>query len=203
MIPSEEVTGVVLAGGRATRMGGQDKGLLQLADNTIAGRITDQLSTQVADILINANRNIEAYAKLGYKVVSDSLSNFQGPLAGMLTGLHHAKTDWVLTVPCDGPFIDQQYAKRMFEAVSQTSNLIAVATDGNRLQPVYALIHKSLAENLTQFLASGERKIDRWYQQHQFSEVAFPGDNQMFININTPEQLQLSEDSILKNSLCG
>lgn len=192
----ENVTGVILAGGRATRMGGQDKGLIEIAGKTIVERIARQLSTQVPVVLINANRNLDRYQKFGHSVIADELEHFQGPLAGMVTALRSIQNEWLLTVPCDGPFLAGDYASKMMQAADRQSVSLVVASDGKRLQPVYALIRKSLVDSLDAFLQSGERKIDRWYAQQSYAEVPFTDKWQMFTNINTPEQLRDAELSV-------
>ncbi|MGB5708058.1 MAG: molybdenum cofactor guanylyltransferase MobA [Arenicellales bacterium] len=197
---ADNITAVILAGGRATRMGGQDKGLLEVAGKSIVARIASQLSEQVSKILINANRNQDEYEKLGYPVINDSLSNYQGPLAGMAAALAKIDTEWLLTVPCDGPFVAKDYAVRMMQVAEEQSVKLVVASDADRIQPVYALIHIQLLPSMQAFLKSGERKIDRWYAQHPYSIVEFRDREQMFTNINTPEQLAATEDSLKKHN---
>lgn len=192
----ESVTGLILAGGRATRMGGSDKGLLEIAGRPLVRRIADQLATQVDSILINANRNRLDYEQLGYPVIADQRDDFQGPLAGMLSGLRSATTDWVLTAPCDGPYLDHHYASTMLEAAVHQQVRLCVAADSNRLQPVYCLIHHSLADSIEQFLNSGERKIDRWFSAHQHAIVEFDGEPSMFTNVNTPAELVQVEQAV-------
>lgn len=191
--PDADVTAIILAGGRATRMGGRDKGLLTLGGRPLAEHLFRQVSTQVDAVLVNANRNVAQYRKLGCPVIGDTLADFQGPLAGMLAGLNRMDTQWLLTLPCDGPFLAEDYARRMLATALDERHSLAVATDGHRLQPVYALIHRSLARDLENFLATGDRKIDRWYAQHPYSEVSFAGHGEMFINVNTPDDLAALE----------
>ena len=183
------LSAVVLAGGRATRMGGVDKGLIRFLEEPLAVRICAALEPQVTELMINANRNLEQYRRLGYKIVEDKLADYQGPLAGMHAALLEAAHPWLLTIPCDGPFVCADYAARMLDAANAQNAALAVAHDGTRAQPVYSLIHRDLAGSLEQFLRSDERKIDRWHGQHAFAEVDFSGDETMFTNINTPEQL--------------
>ncbi|MXX16719.1 MAG: molybdenum cofactor guanylyltransferase [Gammaproteobacteria bacterium] len=192
---NRKITAIILAGGRATRMGGLDKGLLTLGGRTFAEHLVNQVSSQADRVLVNANRNVEEYRKLGCPVIGDTLENFQGPLAGMLAGLGRMETQWLLTLPCDGPFLAEDYGSRMLKAARGDGHALAVATDGDRLQPVYALIHRSLARSLEDFLAAGERKIDRWYARHPFSEVSFADHSGMFINVNTPDELAALEAS--------
>jgi len=185
----ENITAVILAGGRAARMGGQDKGLIRISGRPIVDRVASQLSTQVTTVLINANRNIDQYQQLGHTVVTDRLENFQGPLAGMAAALNIIESDWLLTAPCDGPFLAKDYAHKMRHCAAENNVQLAVASDGKRLQPVYALINRRLVKSLEDFLQSGERKIDRWYAQHSYATVSFSDQAHMFTNVNTPEQL--------------
>jgi len=187
---STEVTGLILAGGMARRMSGRDKGLIPFHGVAIARRIALQLDSQCGSICINANRNSTEYEKFGFAVFPDQLPDYQGPLSGMLTGLNHIATPWMITTPCDGPFVAADYVSRMKNAVNSSGHCIAVASCENRLQPVYAMINRSLKQSLELFLESGERKIDKWYQQHDYSVVDFSDSPEMFENINTPEQLQ-------------
>ena len=183
------VSAVILAGGRATRMGGTDKGLVELRGVPLVARICTALAPQVAELMINANRNLEHYKELGYKVVRDHLADHQGPLAGMHAALLQAAHPWLLTIPCDGPFVAADYARRMLDAAHGHHVRLAVAHDGERAQPVHSLIHRDLAPDLEQFLHSGERKIDRWHERHAFAEVDFSDYYALFTNINTPRQL--------------
>ena len=187
---SDNITGLILAGGQARRMGGTDKGLIQLAEKTMIHYVIDALHPQVNNILINANRNQNAYEKYGFSVIQDKIDNFQGPLAGMACGLEHCDTDYLVTVPCDGPFLPSHYVETLYNAAVQKSSNISVAHDGVRLQPVYALIHRSLLPDLLTYLASGERKIDRWYDKHHYAIADFSSNQNMFTNINTPEDLK-------------
>lgn len=177
-------------------MGGQDKGLIQVSGRSIVDRVASQLSKQVTTVLINANRNINLYQRLGHAIVNDRLENFQGPLAGMAAALNRIENDWLLTVPCDGPFLAKDYAQRMLRSAEENHVKLAVASDGERLQPVYALINKQLVNSLEIFLKSGERKIDRWYAQHAYATVSFSDQAHMFTNVNTPEQLKEVEREI-------
>ena len=184
------ITGLVLAGGQARRMGGVDKGLIDIHGQTIVERITDKLKDQCADVMINANRNLEQYRQFGYTVIEDRIGGFQGPLAGMLSGLKSIQTEWLITAPCDGPFLSSTYAESMFQAAQSIGAPIAVARDQERLQPVYILLHISTHESLEAFLNSGERKIDRWFSESNFAEAIITDCDDMFENINTPEQLE-------------
>ncbi len=183
------VTGLILAGGQARRMGGMDKGLIELEGRSMISYIIAALKPQVASIMINANRNIGEYEAHGYPVISDEIADYQGPLAGMASGLKHCHTDYIATVPCDGPFLINNYVDILIQAALHAKTNISVGFDGQRLQPVYALIHTQLLEDLNTFLQSGERKIDRWYEKHQFAKADFSEHLNLFTNINTPDDL--------------
>jgi molybdenum cofactor guanylyltransferase len=189
-ITRNDITAVILAGGQGRRMGGQDKGLVSYKNGTLIEYVISGISCQTDNILINANRNIDTYAGFGYPVVEDTITGFQGPLAGFYAAMSAAKTPYILTLPCDGPFVVDSYLQRMLDGLNQSGAELAIASDGERMQPVYALIPVTLQPGLQQFLQQGERKIDRWYQQHQFTLVEFTDENRLFTNINTPEDIQ-------------
>jgi len=188
-IYNENVTGIILAGGKARRMRGQDKGLIEINGKMMIQYVLDALKTQVKGILINANRNVSEYEKFGYPVICDQLKDYQGPLAGIAATMDAAQTKYICTCPCDGPLIAKDLVTRLSYALSSTGEdiNIAVAHDGKRLQPVYALINCKLYKSLLNYLNSGERKIDRWYAEHNFKAVDFSDTQDCFININTPE----------------
>ncbi|EIJ42786.1 molybdopterin-guanine dinucleotide biosynthesis protein A, proteobacterial [Beggiatoa alba B18LD] len=186
----QQITGVILAGGRAVRMGGQDKGLIEINGRKMIEYVIDVLRPQVSTLLINANRHQMEYAHLGEcMVVADNYGNYEGPLAGMLSGLHNAQTEYVLFVPCDSPLITPNLAERLYTGLQTAQADISVATspDG-KLQPVFALIKRQLLTALRQFLADGERKIDRWYQSQAMTVVDFADSPDTFLNINTPAE---------------
>jgi len=192
-ITNENVTGVVLAGGKARRMGGIDKGLIEINGQTMIQYVLDILKPQTKEILINANRNVSAYEEFGYPVITDQLENFQGPLAGIAACMEIATSKYVCTCPCDGPLIANDLVTRLLAALKSNDNnqyTIAVAHDGKRMQPVYALIDCELHTDLLNYLTSGERKIDRWYAQHNYIEADFSDRQECFVNINTPEERQ-------------
>jgi molybdenum cofactor guanylyltransferase len=175
-------------------MDGIDKGLVVLEGRPMISYIIDALRPQVDSILINANRNISTYEEFGFSVISDELEDFQGPLAGMASGLRHCKTDYIATVPCDGPVLPENYVDVLMRAATRANSLISVGYDGNRLQPVYALIHRDLLSDLNEYLDLGERKIDRWYNKHQFAMADFSSSMEMFTNVNTPEDLETASE---------
>lgn len=191
---SEAVTAVVLAGGRATRMGGQDKGLVDLAGRPMIAYVLDALRPQVARVIVNANRNLEAYAAFGCEVVPDIEAGFLGPLAGLATGMAHATTDYVVTAPCDSPLVARDLVQRLYSACIEASADIAAAHDGERLQPVFALARRDLEMDLRRWLASGERKIDRWFARHRLAPVDFSDRADTFVNVNDPGERAALEE---------
>ena len=186
-ITPDQITGVILAGGRGRRLGGQDKGLIPFGGRPLVAWIIAALQPQVGRILINANRNTEAYGALGYPVVGDHLAGYQGPLAGIATAMAVAETPWILTLPCDGPHPPADLAQRLAAALTQTDAEIAVARDAERVQPVHALLPVALAPSLHRYLAAGERRLDAWQAQHRLALVDFSDCPLGFFNLNTPE----------------
>jgi molybdenum cofactor guanylyltransferase len=169
-------------------MGGRDKGLLPYGEGSLAGQVIEALRPQVASMLISANRNVEVYAGFGVPVVQDGLDGYQGPLAGFLAGLEAVRTDYLLTVPCDGPMVADDLAQRLAQGLSQDEAAgIAVAHDGDRLQPVHALLHRRTLPLLRQALASGERSVQRWLGGMNPVIVSFADAASRFDNINTPD----------------
>jgi molybdenum cofactor guanylyltransferase len=179
---------VVLAGGRATRMGGMDKGLVELAGRPMISHVLAALAPQVERVLINANRNHEHYAAFGWPVVADADAGFLGPLAGLAAGMRAASTPLVLTAPCDCPLLAPDLASRLYSALEQERSEIAVPFDGERLQPVFALVKRELADSLAAYLAGGDRKIDRWFAQHRLAQVDFSDRPENFVNVNDPDE---------------
>jgi molybdenum cofactor guanylyltransferase len=188
MIDHKQITALVLAGGKSRRMGGRDKGLLPFGDGLLISHVVDLIRPQVGQVMISANRHTEQYAALGLPVLPDPLADFQGPLAGFLAGLKAMQTDYLLTLPCDGPFLVGDLARRLADGLDTDAGAdIAVAHDGQRLQPVYALLHRRTLPSLQQTLDEGERKIDRWFPRQKFVTVDFSHIPEQFRNINTPE----------------
>ena len=181
------VTGIVLAGGQGRRMGGVDKGLQLLHGKPMVAAVLARLAPQVAEILINANQNLEAYARFGHRVVPDAIGGFAGPLAGLHAGLGAAHHELAVTVPCDSPFLPADLVARLRRAL-QTNDL-AVAKTGAQPHPVFSLVRVSVLGHLARFLASGGRKIDAWYSTLKVVEVPFDDEADAFLNINTREEL--------------
>ncbi|MGF6777933.1 molybdenum cofactor guanylyltransferase MobA [Paraburkholderia sp. GAS334] len=196
-IPTGQITGLVLAGGRGTRMGGLDKGLQRLHGEPLALHVLRRLALQTGPLLISANRHADRYAELGEPfgatVIGDTLPDFPGPLAGLLAGLRAAKTEFVLSAPCDTPNLPADLARHLAEALEANTADIATATTRNvngevSMHPVIALLRTSLADDLAAFLAAGERKVRAWYARHTTVEVAF-ADGRAFYNANSLQEL--------------
>lgn len=184
-----QVSGVVLAGGQGSRMGGVDKGLQPFRGKAMVEHVIERLGPQVGELLINANRNPEAYARFGHRVIADEIAGFAGPLAGFERGLAHAAGDLVVTVPCDSPFLPLDLVARLRAALESAEAQIAVAKTGDQAHPVFCLMQRSVAGSLREFLGSGQRKIDKWYGALRLAEVAFDDEAEAFLNINTREEL--------------
>ncbi len=193
MIARDEVTGLVLAGGRGSRMGGVDKGLQLHRGVPLALQAMLRLAPQVGHVMINANRNLGAYESFGVPVWPDALPDFAGPLAGFLAGLEHCETPWLVTVPCDTPDFPLDLVERLrrhAEAEDAEIALAACPQDGvQRAQPVFCLMRASLLESLVRYTHGGGRKIDRWTALHRAIEVPFD-DPRAFFNANTLAELQ-------------
>ena len=184
-----EITGLVLAGGQGSRMGGVDKGLTPLRGRPLVEHVIERLAPQVGEILVNANRNPDAYAGFGHRVVADDIPGFAGPLAGFERGLAHARGALVATVPCDSPFLPADLVARLRAALEAADAELAVAKTGEQPQPVFCLMRRSVHPSLRAFLSSGQRKIDKWYAALRVVEVAFDDEADAFANINTRDEL--------------
>ncbi|MGQ0656854.1 MAG: molybdenum cofactor guanylyltransferase MobA [Chromatiales bacterium] len=195
-----DITGVILAGGRATRMGGEDKGLIEVAGRTMVESVLNALRPQVSDLLINANRNLDRYRAYGLPVVADMIEGYCGPLAGMASAMRVARTRYLLSAPCDSPFIAGDLAARLHARLVESDAEISVADSGGRLEPVFALIDCQLLSALLSYLDSGERKIDRWYALHRMVATDFSDRPDMFLNLNTPEDILAAETRLAANA---
>lgn len=189
MLPRSDVTGIVLAGGQGRRMGGVDKGLVELDGKPLVAHVIARLAPQVATLVVNANRNATRYAAFGYPVVPDALGGFAGPLAGLQAGLSAAATPHVVTVPCDSPFLPTDLVSRLAEGLAAGNADLAVAKTLDQPHPVFALAHRDVLVHLTAFLESGGRKIDAWYSTLAVVEVSFDDEVEAFRNFNTREEL--------------
>lgn len=197
--PRNDITGLILAGGRASRMGGEDKGLIEVNTRPMIDYVLAALKPQADSILINANRNLERYAGYGYRVVSDELTDFQGPLAGIATAMARSESAYLLVAPCDSPLVPEDLGARLYDALADANAEIAVAHDGARMQPVFSLLKRDLLASLLAFLEQGERKIDRWYARHSVALADFTHRPDTFLNINTPEDRRALAERLTKN----
>jgi len=188
-IANADVTGVVLAGGQGRRMGGVDKGLVELAGAPMVAHVLARLAPQVGDVLINANQNLDRYRAFGQPVVEDAVGGFAGPLAGLHAGLTRAGGELVVTVPCDSPFLPLDLVHRLRAALDRDGAQLAVAKTFDQPHPVFALVRRDVLPNLAAFLAAGGRKIDAWYASLRVVEVAFDDEADAFRNINTADEL--------------
>jgi molybdopterin-guanine dinucleotide biosynthesis protein A len=193
MIDKQDITGLILAGGRGSRMGGVDKGLQNHAGAPLAMHALMRLAPQVGQVMINANRNLGAYEAFGVPVWPDATSDYAGPLSGFLAGLEHCETPYLVTVPCDSPLFPDDLVQRLAAALAEHDAEIAMAatTEGDALQvqPVFCLMKTELLESLMRFTQSGQRKIDKWTAQHRCIDVAVD-DARAFANANTPAELR-------------
>ena len=204
-ISTQDITGLVLAGGRGSRMGGVDKGLQNFNGSPLALHALLRLGMQVGEVMVNANRNLAAYESFGTPVWPDADSSYAGPLAGFLTGLERCETPYLMTVPCDTPLFPLDLAERLSQALADDDAEIAMvsaleADDAGHIalrpQPVFCLMRTTLLESLTRFVGQGGRKIDAWTAQHRTVQVPFDltGDAaDAFANANTLAELQALE----------
>lgn len=181
----EDITGVILAGGLGRRMDGSDKGLVPFAARPMIEWVIDALSPQVNSLLISANRNREIYAGYGIPVISDLDAGFKGPLAGIASAMHAARTDWIVTAPCDGPLLPPDLVSRLIETMRLHHADLAVATDGERIQPLYALLPVTLAPTLDEALAQGSHKVTAWILDAGPALADFGDQRMAFSNVNT------------------
>lgn len=192
----DAVTGVILAGGAARRMGGRDKGLIEVAGKPMVEYVIDAVRPQVGALLINANRSRERYGHFGFPVVADDFDGYNGPLAGMASCMRVAATAYIATLPCDSPNIPPDLVARLFRQLLKEEADISVAHNGERMQPVFSLIHCALLDSLLDYLNGGERKIDRWFERHATTVVDFSDRPDTFINVNTPEDVAKMEATL-------
>ncbi|HEX4762930.1 MAG TPA: molybdenum cofactor guanylyltransferase MobA [Usitatibacter sp.] len=188
-MPDSRVSGVVLAGGQGSRMGGVDKGLQPFRGKPMVAHVVERLAPQVDELLINANRNPGDYARFGHRVIADEIPGFAGPLAGFERGLAHASGELVVTVPCDSPFLPADLVARLRAGLESGGAQLAVARTGEQEHPVFCLMRREVLASLQRFLGSGQRKIDRWYGELRVARVAFDDEADAFLNINTREEL--------------
>ncbi|WP_372870547.1 molybdenum cofactor guanylyltransferase MobA [Shewanella sp.] len=187
---SLRIDAVILAGGQARRMGGQDKGLVELIGKPMIEHAIERIRPQVKEILINANRNQTRYAEYTHCVFGDEDSGFLGPLAGMVAAMGKTQADLLLVVPCDCPCLPTDLVSRLKAAMDAADAELAVASDGEYEQPVVMLLKPQLRDSMKTFLDAGERKIDFWYAKHKVAVESFADQPNAFVNVNTPEQVE-------------
>jgi molybdopterin-guanine dinucleotide biosynthesis protein A len=186
MIDKNNITAVILSGGRSSRMQGEDKGLVLLNDKPLISYVVDVVDGRAGRLLISANRNVERYQPYG-EVIVDELTDFQGPLAGISMALSKTTTTYLLTLPCDSPMVNKTVIDRLIDAMDRADVDICVADDGLRIHPTIALIKTNLKNNLLAFLESGERKLGLWIEQNNFQKVDFSDQPEVLINLNNPQ----------------
>jgi molybdopterin-guanine dinucleotide biosynthesis protein A len=196
----DQVTGLILAGGRGSRMGGVDKGLERFQGEPMAVRAMVRLMPQVSDVVINANRNIGVYDSFGVTVLMDAIEGYQGPLAGMLAGLSYSETPYLQAIPCDVPNFPTDLVSRLLKAALEANAALAmpvtVEPDGRRqTHPVFLLMRADVHDSLLQYITKGGRKIDQWTKTLDALEVEFP-DSQAFFNVNTLDELKELEGRV-------
>lgn len=185
------LTGAILSGGKATRMGGLDKGLVTIDGKPLYQHVLQRLKAQVTSVMISANRNIDEYQKSGYPVLCDTISGFKGPLAGILTVLENSPTEWVLFAPCDTPFIPDNLAEVLWNG--KRDALAAYADDGERSHPTVALINTRLIQPLRDYLLGGDRKLMIFMSAQNAIPVRFNVDPRAFRNINTLDDAAMED----------
>ncbi|MCP3849024.1 MAG: molybdenum cofactor guanylyltransferase MobA [Gammaproteobacteria bacterium] len=188
---STKISGLILAGGRSSRMDGSDKGLLKLLDKPMIEHVINRLKPQVEEIIISANRHLESYQKFGYLVLVDDYDDYRGPLAGISRGLSQTKSDYLLTVPCDGPLLPMDLGQRMLAAAQKEKVQAVLAFDGHYRQPTYNLIHKDLLPAINQSLENNEHKLGKWLMDNGAISLDFSDQKSAFVNVNTPDDLNL------------
>lgn len=183
------ISAIILAGGRAVRMGGLDKGLVLFRQKPLITHVISRLTPQVDEIIINANRELETYKTLGYQVLQDEISDFSGPLAGIQLGLKYAKNDYLLTAPCDSPLLPLDLADRLQAALlAHDADIAIVSSDGNT-HPVFCLCKKSVLSALNDYLNHGGRKVSAWQQSLNHVYVDFSDCAEAFTNLNSQQDL--------------
>ena len=196
------ITGLILAGGRGSRMGGIDKGLQNYRGLALAQHALRRLAPQVGKLIVNANRNFAEYEAMGAPVWPDAVPDYAGPLAGFLAGFEHCETPFIVTVPCDSPLFPDDLVRRLAQALSTDNADVAMVCTREegvppQSQPVFCLMKTELAGSLARFIQSGQRKIDKWTAMHRCTLVLFD-DAQAFANANTLDELQQLQGSVVK-----
>jgi molybdenum cofactor guanylyltransferase len=192
---NRDITVVLLAGGGSRRMHGRDKGLLPLHGKPLVSHVLEQLTPQTEKLLLSCNANCAQYSQFGYPVIPDTLPGGLGPLAGLLSGIEHTDSKYVLSVPCDTPYLPEDLVSRMLQSLQQSGAEVCTVTDGQRLHPVFMLVSCQLKTTLKTYLQSGGRKVVDWFNSQHHCVTDFSDQPHAFANINTPEQLRVEESS--------
>ncbi|HNA29675.1 MAG TPA: molybdenum cofactor guanylyltransferase MobA [Thiobacillaceae bacterium] len=187
------VTAVILAGGMARRFKGEDKGLITLNQLPLAAWVAGGLAGHAAEILVNANRNLMEYARLGYPVVPDYLPEFPGPLAGLLSAARTAQQAWLLTVPTDAPFLPLDLVGRLHDHAMANDLPLVRAADETGIHYALMLVRRELMGDLEDYVREGGRQVKAWQDRHPNDTLYFGEDPYAFLNINTPEDLKKAE----------
>lgn len=177
-------------------MAGQDKGLVPLAKRPLIAWVLERLAPQVGEVLISANRNLDAYAELGYPVIPDRQPDYNGPMAGICAAGRQAKGDWLLIVPCDAPFLPLDLADRLLDAAQRNGTRLARAADAEHTHYTTLLLHRGLLPDIAAHLADGRLKLRVWQARHNPATVIFTDEPDAFLNINTPDDLAQAEQRI-------
>ncbi len=193
-----DFTAIILAGGRARRMDGKDKGLLSLNGRPLVEHVLERISPQVDHVIINANRNQPAYQRFGQPVISDRDASYRGPLSGISSVMQTVTSRWFISVPCDAPLLPADLVRRLHDALQDSGAICAVAHSGESIQPVFALFRDSAEPALSHFIQAGESKARLWHSRNSSVVVDFSDTPEAFLNINTPDQLRMIEQRLTK-----
>ena len=181
----DDISAIILAGGQGRRLGGKNKGLLNIKGETFVARLLSNLSTQTKTQIISANNDIVQYQQLNRTVIQDENDNYQGPLSGIISCQEEIRTDLILTLPCDSPLVPLNLTKKLLSSYNQNAQTrLCVVHDGERRQNLFMLFHRDLLQNMQQYFQSGERKVQNWIDQQDFIEVDFSDQAISFTNIN-------------------
>jgi len=197
--PKKDITGIIIAGGQSKRMQYVDKGLTKIHGKPMISYVINNLSKQVNSIIINSNRYIEEYQQLGYRVVADVMDNHQGPLAGIVSALAVVRTPYAMILPCDVPCCPTTLGPKLMDALQHENADICVAHDGHRMQSLIMLLRCSLKSRIENYLASGQRKVETWIVNQNYTTVDFSQNNHCFLNVNTPDDLAHLDKLIKRN----
>ncbi|MDQ7074151.1 MAG: molybdenum cofactor guanylyltransferase MobA [Gammaproteobacteria bacterium] len=189
-----KISAVILAGGRARRMGGEDKGLIHYQQKPLIEHVLARLRPQVDTLAINANRNLERYKKYGYAVFSDQLSDFQGPLAGISSALHNTRSPYLLIAPCDSPHLPLDLAERLYKTLQQEHADISIAFDGQRQQPLFMLLKQNRQVSLDAYLQQDGLAVHRWLETEKVAVSDFSDQTKAFRNLNTTDDLRQTQN---------